>query len=343
MRLSSPHFSSFNHKLKKQGAMASIIKQSKSEQQREMEKASGIAPEPVQSKIKTFNAFAPPALAKKSAVPGSKRKRSITTNAEIILAKDLDPAQILFHRIYKGKESKMRTVTMSPLKYKNPKTRVPVYIQLNGGGRIPFAIEANQYGTYNATFSMDCAEETAALANLDKTILEIAKGMRGVWWPKEKLSDDVIEDRYRPLVRVGKEKDDGTTWESSISAKIPINLNTGEPNACKLNGRTKVCRLIDSDDAIVSMYDLHGRSWKSVVIAISGLYFQSDKWGIGPKSLSIVKLQHDFEAEADYQTVDLRDDEDEPSAKKGRGCPSETGVLAQDPDQNLILGGTVLY
>jgi hypothetical protein len=263
--------------------------------------------------------------------------RSFSTKAKVnrLLSFDLlrDAA---FHPMYKT--SKMRTVTISPPNIKDPKTRIPVYVQLDGGGRIPFAVEASPHGTYSLNFDMNNEKESMALKALDSFILAMAMKKRDLWWPDEPhLNESVIRDRYRPIVKDGKEKDDGSRWNSSASAKIPINLNTGEPNAIKMNGKTKVCRLIDHDGAIVSMYDLHQRSWDKIVIAIGGLYFSSDnKWGVGPKTLSIVKLQRDFEAEADCQTIDILEDGELPDTdidddEDDRGCPSQTGILAQDP------------
>jgi len=341
--------------------MASIQKQTKTDQQKAMEFATGSAPQPVQSKIsgfasppdedakspkkrprpvcevnttlcaptlKRFKSVVPPPLAKK----GRAGKRSFNTKAKIISLLDFDVEKdIRFHQLYKS--SKMRTVTISPPSIKDPKTRIPVYIQLSGGGRIPFAVEASPHGTYSLNFDMNNEDEAQALKALDQAILDLAMKNRKLWWPDENLSSSVIKDRYRPIVKDGKEKDDGSTWNSSASAKIPINLNTGEPNAIKLNGKTKVCRLLDHDGAIVSMYDLHQRSWDKIIIAIGGLYFSSDhKWGVGPKTLSVVKLQRDFEAEADCQTIEfLEDGELCETDIDDRGCPSQTGILAQDP------------
>jgi len=286
--------------------------------------------------LKKFKSFDPPEIKKK----GRPGKRSFTTKAKIIRLVDLDIAEdTLFHPVYKS--SKMRTVTISPPNIKDPKTRIPIYLQLEGGGRIPFAVEASPHGTYSLNFDMNDEKEADALRSIDKYILSLAMKNRKTWWPNEDLSESVIKDRYRPIVKEGRDKDDGSKWNSSASAKIPINLNTGEPNAIKMNGKTKVCRLLDHDGAIVSMYDLHQRSWDKVIIAIGGLYFSSDnKWGVGPKTLSVVKLQRDFEAEADCQTIDLledgelcdteEDDEDYDDCKR-EGCPTTTGILTQDP------------
>ena len=47
------------------------------------------------------------------------------------------------------------------------------------------------------------------------------------------------------------------------------------------------------------------REWDRIVFDMGGIYFQAKAWGIGPKFLSLIKLTHDHDAEADYQEVDF--------------------------------------
>jgi len=251
--------------------------------------------------------YAPPAIPKKRQRPQASdaKKRAKATKALIIHASDLTfKDHVLMHPIYQGKN--MKILKMSPPSYPNPETRVPVRVQLSGGGRIPFDVNPNQYGAYMINFTLKDEGEIKALQAIDGCVLAYAIKHRRTLWPEDPdISVEAIRDRYRPLVVEGGKRDDGDRWDPSIKLKIPINLNTGEPNACKLNGRTKVCRILDSDDSILSMYDMEKREWERIVFDMSGIYFQSKAWGIGPKFLSIIKLSHDHEAEADYQEVDL--------------------------------------
>lgn len=237
------------------------------------------------------------------------------------------------HPVYASKGGMMQLVKMSPPTFKNPKTRVPVRIQISGGGRIPFSVAPNQYGGYHVSFSLQDEKEINALKKIDEHVLNYAISNREKLWPAAEqddgkvLSEYAIKDRYRPLLLIGGKRDDGERWDPSIKLKVPINMTTGEPNACKLNGKTKVCRLMDSDGAIVSMYDMEKRDWDRVVFEVSGIYFQSKAWGIGPKTLSIVKLTHDYEAEADYQDVGLLPP---PPVLKKRRVISPDDTLTQD-------------
>lgn len=292
---------------------SALVMEPKSAMKRRAEAALGGPSSPVQSKI-AFKSVAPGAIPvnERGPQPGSKRRRSIVTKAAVVHALELDFKQhVHLHPIYASKGGMMQIVKMSPPEFANPKTRVPVRVQLSGGGRIPFAVAPNQYGGYHVSFTLTDKDEIKKLKEIDEEVLAYAISNRDKLWPAadqddgKVLSEYAIRDRYRPLVVLGTKRDDGERWDPCIKLKIPINMNTGEPNACKLNGRTKVCRIMDSDDAIVSMYDIEKRDWDRIVFDMSGVYFQNKAWGIGPKTLSIVKLTHDYEAEADYQDVEL--------------------------------------
>lgn len=264
-------------------------------------------PHAVKPAMTRLASYVPPPIPKKAQRPvaGSKRPRSKATKALIVHAKDLDfKKDIKLHDLYQGKN--MKLLKMSPPSYPNPETRVPVRIQLSGGGRIPFDVTPNQYGAYMINFTLKDTEEIKALQSIDEQVLKhVIKCKRTLWPDEPTISVDAIKDRYRPLCVEGGKRDDGDRWDPSIKLKIPINLSTGEPNSCKLNGKTRVCRILDSDDVILSMYDLEKREWERIVFDMGGIYFQAKAWGIGPKFLSIIKLTHDYEAEADYQEVDL--------------------------------------
>lgn len=256
------------------------------------------------TKLKSYR---PPAIPAKQRRPpvGSKRPRTVTTKALVVHANDLDfKRDILMHDLYQGKN--MKLLKMSPPSYPNPETRVPVRIQLSGGGRIPFDVTPNQYGAYMVNFTMKDEGEIKAMRMIDEHVLaHVIKNKRTLWPEDPNISTEAIKDRYRPLCVDGGKRDDGERWDPSVKLKIPINLTTGEPNACKLNGRTKVCKIMDSDGATLSMYDMEKREWDAIVFDMGGIYFQAKAWGIGPKFLSLIKLTHDHDAEADYQEVDF--------------------------------------
>ena len=248
--------------------------------------------------------------------PKSKRKRSIAKLAKIIRVLDLDvDTHIRVHPVAIFGKKHIKMVKISPPSATNPRTRIPVRVQFNGGGRLPFGVKTDKWLKHHINFSVADTDEAKRMMQFNEELVQLAIKNKAVWWPKrhKDIDEKTIRQNFLPPMFPAEEKQDkaGEFWDPNCRVKVPITLTTGEPAAVRRTARQKVCEIIDSDGAIVSVHDLTGRKWKKIIVDIGGIYFNGKfGWGLGPYTLSKVLLDHDYEAEADYEEVDFLTDEE---------------------------------
>lgn len=258
----------------------------------------------------SFKKFEP--LPMTPVVTGSKRKRSgPVVYAPILHASEFDVGDIHVHPVNVYGAKNIKNVKLSPLKYKGKMTKVPVRIQLSGGGDIPFGVQTNQYGGTDMSISIMCQAEIENLSRFEEKMIKIACKNKRSWWPSNpNMTDEQVKDNFARIVIPGKVKDeadpDGGCWPSRIKLRIPINNTTGEPNAERLRAGQKVCKIHDHDNSIISIHDIEHREWDTVIMDLTKIYFQGKfTWGIGAKECSKLLLVFDEDAEAEYQEVEF--------------------------------------
>jgi hypothetical protein len=265
--------------------------------------------------------------------PPAKRKRSKPpTRAIVTVAKDLRLEDHFYvHPMSVWGKLNIKSVKLSPPKYINPTTKVPVRFQLSGGGAIPFETKVDQWGGTNVSFSIDDETEAANLLAFNEALIQLAIKNRKNWWPKlaeakKPVTEQHIRDNFIPLTFEPKEKTDGSgTWNPTMRTKVPISLHTGEPLSERSSSRQKICQVLDHDDAIISIHDIHHRTWTKVIVDCYGIFFTGKYgWGI-TKYVSKIKLAHDEDAEAEYQEVEFVETE-EPAPKKRKKSLKDRGL-----------------
>ena len=249
--------------------------------------------------------------------PKSKRKRSIATFATIVRVVDFDMAKdARIHPVCVFGKNQIKMAKISPAHCTNSRTRIPLRLQFNGGGRLPFGVKTDKWMKQHINFSVADGAEAKRMMQLNEELINLAVKNKKTWWPKRHKGIDAktIRQNFLPPMFPAEEKKNtpGEFWDPNCRVKVPISLTTGEPCSIRRNVRQKVCEVIDSDGAIVSIHDLTGRKWKKIIVDIGGIYFSGKfGWGVGPYSLSKVLLEHDHDAEADYEDVDFLTDEED--------------------------------
>ena len=240
---------------------------------------------------------------------GAKRKRSgPIVYAPIVHASHLHLASDLHvHPSSVFGDKKIKMVKISPAKYTSKMTKMPLRVQLSGGGDIPFGVSTNQYGATDISIGLNSQPELDSLVAFESDLIKLAIKNKKAWWPNNpNMSDEQVKDNFTPLVVPGKEKSDGNgeKWPARMKLRIPINNTTGEPNAERTRAGQKVCKIHDYDDSIISIHDLEHREWEYAIVDLTMIYFQGKfTWGVGPKTCSKLKICFDEDAEVEYQEV----------------------------------------
>lgn len=280
--------------------------------------------------VQEFKSFTPGNLPPEKS--RSRRKRSKPGPPAIITrAKDIDiEKHFYFHPLHTWKASSGTTVKMvkiSPMEFKSATTKVPVRLQLDGGGSVPFDVSIDpKFGGTSINFSLTNKEEAQSIQDLNEAFIKLAQKHKNLWWPKKKrITDGQIRDNFGQFVFEPKDKDDGSgeQYPPNIRTRVPISDTTGEPIPVRTRKGQKVCAIEDHDGAIISHHDLYHREWGKLIIDVYGIYFKDNfGWGV-TKYVSKVKLAHDPEAEADYQEVEFVETDDGHQNKKARTCADE--------------------
>lgn len=214
-----------------------------------------------------------------------KRMHVVKNHGPVVLyADELDFKKHVSTRIFNDKRKGFRLVKLQV----STQNTNPIIIQFgNVKGRIPkkFGVDTNKHGKTNLTFNVPCEKEYSSLLEFQKQMKEFAKQSKSEWWNYE-VTDNQIEDNFYNLITVDrKEKEDGTgLWPGSMKVSIPM----------KDDGQLQNVTIVDENDEKVSYYDLPGREWDTIIIELSGIFFQNKySWGFGPKKLRYIKLAPD--------------------------------------------------
>lgn len=203
----------------------------------------------------------------------------------IVYADELDFHKHVLTRLCNDKKKGFRMVKLQ-ISHENIH---PLRIQFsNIKGRIPkkFGIDTNKHGKTNLTFDIPCEKEYSSVLAFQNDVKSFAKKSKSVWWNNE-ITDCQVDDNFYNLITVDrKEKDDGTgVWPGSMRVSIPMNEN----------GELQNVVIVDENNERMSYYDLPGRQWDTIVIELSGIFFQNKfSWGFGPKKLRYIKLAPDI-------------------------------------------------
>lgn len=212
----------------------------------------------------------------------------------VVYADDINFDKHIALRMYTNKKKGFKMVKLQVSK----DNCHPIRIQFgNVPGYIPkkFGVETNKHGKTNLTFSIPCEKEYDAILTMQNKMKEYAKQSKSEWWNYD-ITDNQIEDNFFNLITTNrKEKDDGTgLWPGNMKVSIPIDDN----------GQLSKCHIFDENNKNISLYDLPGRKWDTIVVEISGIYFQNKySWGFGPKKLRYIKLAPD--QRQDIENVDF--------------------------------------
>jgi hypothetical protein len=226
--------------------------------------------------------------------PAAKRTKKAKKEQVICYAEDFD-----FNKnghLGVIKTGKFRTV---PLQISSV-DRSPILIQMcRGPGHIPqkFGVDTNQYGKTYLTFNVPDEAEYKSMCDIGACLIDAAKKRKDEWWPKA-VSDTAVEEGFNPLIGERKPKADGNgTWPGQMKVSIPLNADTGE---------LKGCQVLDDDGSEISIHDLPGRKWDTIVFELTSIYFQGkSSWGIGPKVLVKLQLAENDLSRANRANVDF--------------------------------------
>jgi len=167
----------------------------------------------------------------------------------------------------------------------------------NTPGKIPlnFGVDTNPHGKTYLTFAIPCSKEYDAMLRFQEDAKAYAIRHKSEWWTYP-VTDSQIEDNFASLVTPLKEKKEGDGfWPGNMKVHIPLNDD----------GEAKDCQVLDEDGNPMSFHDLPGRKWESIMIEISGVYFQNRyNWGFGPKTLRLVQAAEDDSGSACIGEVD---------------------------------------
>lgn len=228
----------------------------------------------------------------------------------VVLASQIANEDWSIDPIYKPKDKTFRLV-----KVKNGEGDAPLLIQFSGeGGSIPvkFGVDTNERGKTCLNFSVTCEKESAAINQFQEQMKEKACANKKNWWSVD-VTDNQVKDNFIPLLPPRKEKKESEGfWPSNIRVTIPLDDN----------GLPKDCVVVNDKEEVISIHEIAGRKWQTVMIEISGIYFQNKyNWGFGPKVLRLLKLREENsrpQGPVDYLNLILRPPlkTDEEGAKK---------------------------
>jgi hypothetical protein len=200
-----------------------------------------------------------------------------------VAADSLDFTSIYLNPIYVNKEKGFKLVKVQT----SPDDPNPLRVLFgNEAGNIPikFGVETNAHGKTFLTFAVPCEREYHALIQFQEAAKEYAKLHKEAWWVYP-VSDHQIEDNFAGIISARKEKKEGGgLWPGNVKVHIPLDEA----------GDIKDCVIVDEDGQALAFRDLPGRKWSSVMVEISGVYFQNRyNWGFGPKTLRLVRTTED--------------------------------------------------
>jgi len=255
-----------------------------------------------------FKKFIP--LEIKPVLVGAKRKRSgPVVYAPILHASEFNYQDVHVHPVNVYGAKNIKNVKLSPVKYKGKMTKMPVRIQLSGGGDLPFGVQTNQFGGTDVSVGINSSAELKNILLFEESMLHLACENKRSWWPNNpNMTDLQVEENFARIIIPGKLKNasnpDEGKWPSRMKLRIPINSTTGEPNAERMRAGQKVCKINDSDGSIISIHDLEHREWDTIIFDFNKIWFKGKfTWSIGAKECSMMKLIHDEDADVEYQEV----------------------------------------
>jgi hypothetical protein len=199
----------------------------------------------------------------------------------------------------------------------------PLRVQFSSiPGRIPqkFGVDTNQHGKTYLTFAIPCDKEYDAVLKFQEDAKDYAKSHKEEWW-NYPITDGQIEDNFAGLVSARKPKKEGDGfWPGNMKVHIPLDKN-GDCDS--------KCSVLNEEGNPISIHELPGRKWDSVMIEIGGVYFQNRfNWGFGPKTLRLVQLADDDSSgyvptDVDYCDILL-------DKKKKNSSPDEASTPVDD-------------
>jgi len=238
------------------------------------------------------------------ALPTKKSNKTVVSKqkpiAVVVHADELDfEKHVYMNPVYNNKAKGFKLVKVHT-SIDNPN---PLRIQFtNVSGRIPrkFGVDVNTHGKTYLTFAIPCEKEYNAMVKFQEDTKEYAKKHKHEWWSYA-ISDNQIDDNCANFVSAQKEKTEGGGhWPGNMKVNIPLDDD----------GEAKQCRILDEYGNDIPIHELPGRKWDSIMIEISGIYFQNRfNWGFGPKSLCLVRLAEDdnniITSDVDYLDISL--------------------------------------
>lgn len=222
--------------------------------------------------------------------------QTASARAVVVSAEDLDfDKHVHVNNVYVNQQKGFKMVKLQS----SPENRCPLLLRLkNKGGRISsmFGVDVTPHGKTNLTIPVPCEKEYASLVSFQEKMIEYAKANKTSWWNYD-VSNNNIEDNFASIVSVPKKKNDSDEfWPSNMKTTIPLNEN-GDLNNCKI---------VDMEGNDVSIEDLPGCSWDTVLVEFSSIYFQNRfNWGFGPKTLRLIRVSRETNSKYDPSVVDF--------------------------------------
>ena len=107
------------------------------------------------------------------------------------------------------------------------------------------------------------------------------------WFKKKKMTEDLVEDRFSPIIKYPKDKETGeviTKWAPTMKVKIP--WRNGETTTEFYDSRTQQEIKITSIDQLQSL--IHKNCQLKMLIQCSGIWFASGKYGVSWRAVQII-------------------------------------------------------
>ena len=234
-----------------------------------------------------------------SEAPTKKLKTAATCSRTIIHS---DEFNLLTDSHYAGEMRTNKTGRkFAPLQV-SPYDESKVLIQFNGGGSVPpFGISADKEREDGAAsigksfiYNLDHEQEVASLRQLNDAILQLGIANKNTWWPKG-ITNEQIKDNLTTLFTEKKLKNSGDGyWPAQMKVKIPMDDATGS---------VKTCDIKNTDDVHLSLTDLPGTKWDTLVVELAGFFFSGKyTWGV-VKQLFKVRASCETKVEKDPKKV----------------------------------------
>lgn len=228
-------------------------------------------------------------LRKTTMEPVTKPKKTSSVLPVVRYAEDLELCDHAhFPPIFINKTKGFRLVKVHSSRSNPHPLRIQFSNSSGSNTRIPakFGVETNTHGKTYLTFPISCDKEYERMVKFQEEVKRIGKERKSEWWPYP-VTDSQVEDNFANLVSNKKEKAEGPGfWPGNMKVSIPI-TDSGECTDCIVVG---------PDGDAIPITDVPGMSWDTVVVEVSGVYFQNRyNWGLGPKTLRFLRTSREGE------------------------------------------------